>query len=176
MAGAKADLPTLRQTVSAWRVGNDGCLTRTAAAIEQAELDRFPHSPSRPAEAAMNTTAPSSPPPAAEAPSARKPGPAKGWKKAKAAVGAAGEAAGRGAKSDADGRAAKMISVRLTRPQLAAVERWRSRFDSLDQGAALRALIGLGLAQRPHEAIDPLGIEKATHRRVRQPRKAKGST
>jgi hypothetical protein len=168
---SKADLPSLRQTISPWFV-DGGCPTRTAAALEQAEL--ISNLPPK-AETMTTPTTPSSTP-AADAevlPARKKSGPPKGWKKAKAAVGA-GAAAGRGAEGEADGRVARMISVRLTRAQLAATERWRSRFDGLDQGAALRALIELGLAQRPREAIDPLGIEKATHRRVQQP-KAKGS-
>jgi hypothetical protein len=122
-----------------------------------------------PEDAAMTTPAAPSPTPAvAEAPPWRKKsGPAKGWKNAlPAAV---------RAEDEADARvAAKMISVRLTIHQLAAIEVWRSRLDGLDFAAAIRVLVELGLAARPREVVDPLGLLKSTFRRVRQPRK--GST
>jgi hypothetical protein len=179
----KADIPPLRKVMSPWSVDSAGCPTRTVAAIEEAGLKLMSPGTSvfpaieqadfisdSPQDATMTTqTSSSSPTPAADPevlPARKKSGPAKGWKKLKAAAaGLTGEAAG---------RAAEMIPVRLTRSQFAAVGYWRARFDGLDQGAALRALIDIGLAARPREAIDPLGIEKATHRRVQQP-KAKGS-
>lgn len=114
-------------------------------------------------------TAPSPPTPAVgEAPPWRKKsGPAKGWKNAiPAAI---------RAEDEADGRvAAKMISVRLTLPQLAAIEVWRSRLDGLDFAAAVRVIVELGLAASPRQVVDPLGLLKSTYQRVRQPRK--GST
>jgi hypothetical protein len=135
-------------------------------AIEKAELDRFPHSPS-PEAATMTEKEPSPPPPtppAAATPPARKSGPAKGWKKTKAAA--------VGADAEADGRvAAKMISTRLTKAQTLEIERWRSQFFGLDLGAAVRVLLDIGLAARPREVVDPLGLLKSTFRRVRRPGK-----
>jgi hypothetical protein len=44
----------------------------------------------------------------------------------------------------------------------------------MDLAAAFRVLVDIGLAARPREVIDPLGLLKSTYQRVRQPRK--GST
>jgi hypothetical protein len=157
----------LRRVVSSWGDDGAGCATRTVTSVAAAEL--VSNSPS-PQEAATMTAA--SPPPAAAvasetAPPRKKSGPAKGWKKAKAAA--------VGAEVDADGRAAtKMISIRLTGPQTVEIERWRAQFFDMDLAAAFRVLLDIALAARPREVIDPLGLQKATYQRVRQP-KTKGS-
>jgi hypothetical protein len=165
----KADLPALHRVVSPWSVDGAGCQTRTVAAIEEAELDRY--SPSSEA-AAMTTPTTPSPTPAAGAevlPARKKSGPAKGWKKAKAGETIAAAKAASGRAEGADG-VAKVLGIRLTRAQIAATDRWRSRFAGLDLGAAIRVLVDIGLAARPPSVVDPLGLANSTHQRVRQPK------
>ena len=67
--------------------------------------------------------------------------------------------------------ATHVVSVRLLPAQVEAVERWRSAFVGLDQIAAVRVLIDLGLMARPRSVIDPLALASATHQR--RPGKAK---